>query len=119
MKMCAITTIIVVLCLEKIKAGRTLEEEQWLHKNLLIHTLQRGPVKPSQKNPCSTVPGRNKGHCTLGEINVAGHLSHPPSLFLETLSNFGASLPPSIDANDTPKKGIEINTDTVKNDFIT
>jgi hypothetical protein len=41
-------------------------------------------VKGSQKNPCSTVPGRSRGRCTLGEIHVAGHLNvaqAPPQLF--------------------------------------
>ncbi|CAJ2631464.1 unnamed protein product [Trifolium pratense] len=45
--------------------------------------LQRGPVKGSQKNPCSTVPGRSRGRCTLAEIHVAGHLNianAPPQL---------------------------------------
>nr|KYP71776.1 hypothetical protein KK1_011049 [Cajanus cajan] len=58
MKKCVLlTTMILLLSLEKTRAGRTLEGEQWLHKNLVFHSLQRGPVRGSQRNPCSTVPG--------------------------------------------------------------
>ncbi|KAG5044401.1 hypothetical protein AAZX31_03G228100 [Glycine max] len=103
MKLCVLTTMILVLSLEKTRGTRTLEGEQWLHNNLVLHSLQRGPVRSSQRNPCSTVPGRSRGRCTLGEINVAGH-HHAPPLFQNVVPKFGAALPPSIDANDhTPK----------------
>ncbi|KAE9593522.1 hypothetical protein Lalb_Chr18g0043981 [Lupinus albus] len=58
--MCGIT-IIMPLVLHKIYEARTLEGEQWLQKRknyVMIQSLQRGPVKGSQKNPCSTVPWR-------------------------------------------------------------
>ncbi|KAL9320392.1 hypothetical protein ACSQ67_012231 [Phaseolus vulgaris] len=72
-----LTAMILVLNLQKTSGARTLEGEQWLHKNVvLLHSLQRGPVRSSQRNPCSTVPGRNKGRCTLGEIHA-----HAPPLF--------------------------------------
>lgn len=62
-KLCLLTTLIIILVLsiENTSAARTL--------------LQRGPVKGSTKNPCSTVPGRSKGRCTLAEIHVAGHIN--------------------------------------------
>lgn len=73
------TTLILVLSLENIRAARTLEGEEWLQKKnvLIFQSLQRGPVKGSQKNPCSTVPGRSRGRCTLAEIHVAGHAPPP------------------------------------------
>ncbi|KAJ1385115.1 hypothetical protein SESBI_41900 [Sesbania bispinosa] len=74
MKMCVLTTIFLLLSLQSIFGARTLEGEEWSQKNLLFQSLQRGPVKQSQKNPCSTVPGRSRGRCTLGEMNVAGHV---------------------------------------------
>ncbi|TKY61363.1 hypothetical protein E2542_SST11214 [Spatholobus suberectus] len=104
MKMWVFTIVIVLLSLQKIRAARTLEGEQWLHKNLVLHSLQRGPVQPSQRNPCSTVPGRSRGHCTLGAINVAGHVVHAPPLFQDVVTKFGPALPPSIDANGTPER---------------
>lgn len=102
MKMMFVFTTILLLGLHKILAARTLEgDQQWLQqKNLLIQSLQRGPVKSSKKNPCSTVPGRSRGHCTLSEMNVAGHVAH-------AALKFGA---PSINAYVTPKKGLEILT---------
>jgi hypothetical protein len=70
LKVCLLTTIILLsISLENTSATRVL--------------LQRGPVKGSQKNPCSTVAGRSRGRCTLGEIHVAGHLNvaqAPPQL---------------------------------------
>ncbi|CAL5194601.1 unnamed protein product [Lathyrus oleraceus] len=68
LKLCLFITLILVLSFDNTSAARTL--------------LQRGPVKGSTKNPCSTVPGRSKGRCTLAEIHVAGHVSiaHAPPL---------------------------------------
>ncbi|KAL2345811.1 hypothetical protein Fmac_007096 [Flemingia macrophylla] len=69
--------MILVLSMQRTRAGRTLGGEEWLHKNVvLLHSLQRGPVRGSERNPCSTVPGRSRGRCTLGQINVATHLVH-------------------------------------------
>lgn len=98
MKLCVLTTMILVLSLEKTRGTRTLEGEQWLHNNLVLHSLQRGPVRSSQRNPCSTVPGRSRGRCTLGEINVAGHqyhvaIAHAPPLFQNVLPKFGEAKP--------------------------
>ncbi|KAK7397329.1 hypothetical protein VNO78_18497 [Psophocarpus tetragonolobus] len=73
MKKCLLATMIVVVSLNEIEAGRTLEGEKWYwwHKNLvLLHSLQRGPIGGSQRNPCSTVPGRSRGRCTLAQINI-------------------------------------------------
>lgn len=48
-------------------ATRPLEGEQWLRKtrsNVVIQSLQRGPVTPSGSNPCTNIPGRSTGTCT-------------------------------------------------------
>lgn len=85
--LCTIT-IILLLSLETISSARTLEGEKWLVKKkniLLLQSLQRGPVKPSQRNPCSTVPGRSKGRCTLAEIHVVGHLIRAPPVFADDI----------------------------------
>ncbi|OIW07159.1 hypothetical protein TanjilG_10132 [Lupinus angustifolius] len=79
-KMFVFTTILL-LGLHQIYASRPLEEEQWLHKNLIIQSLQRGTVRGSQKNPCSTVPGRSRGRCILTQKNFAGHVAHATPSF--------------------------------------
>lgn len=68
LKLCLFITLILVLSFDNTSAARNL--------------LQRGPVKGSTKNPCSTVPGRSNGRCTLAEIHVAGHvnIAHAPPL---------------------------------------
>ncbi|KAK7344164.1 hypothetical protein VNO77_13492 [Canavalia gladiata] len=71
-------TIILLLGLQQIWALRPLKEGQLMQKNLVIQSLPRGPVQGSQSNPCSTVPGRSRGRCTLAEINVADHVAQPP-----------------------------------------
>ncbi|RDX68147.1 hypothetical protein CR513_52895, partial [Mucuna pruriens] len=88
--------MIVLLSLEKKSVARTLEGEQWLQKNLVLHSLPRGNVRGSQRNPCSTVPGRSRGRCTLGVV-------HAPLLLPDIVPNFGEALPPSINANATPQ----------------
>ena len=107
--MCALATVLL-LSLHTTWGARTLEGKQWLKKDTTVtifQSLQRGPVKPSQRNPCSTVPGRSKGHCTLSEMNVAGHvaLAHAaPPAYPDTLVKFGAAVAPSnTKADDTPK----------------
>ncbi|RZB45305.1 hypothetical protein D0Y65_054905 [Glycine soja] len=72
-KMLMFTTILL-LGLQQIWAFRPLKEDQWLKQRLVIQSLQRGHVQHSERNPCSTVPGRSKGRCT-SEINVADHVS--------------------------------------------
>lgn len=75
------TLILLVLSIENTSAARTL--------------LQRGPVKGSTKNPCSTVPGRSKGRCTLAEIHVAGHINvvhSSPPFPADIIPKFGAAV---------------------------
>ncbi|CAJ2652260.1 unnamed protein product [Trifolium pratense] len=80
MKMLVFTTLIILFGSQQIRAVRPLSIEKeflLLQKNVAIQSLQRGPVQGSQTNPCSTVPGRNHGRCTLANMNVAGHVAHP------------------------------------------
>ncbi|CAN0886563.1 hypothetical protein LINGRAHAP2_LOCUS15390 [Linum grandiflorum] len=48
---------------------------------LLLQSLQKGPVSGSAPNPCTNIPGRNPGTCTVSAMNVAGNaLARPPPL---------------------------------------
>nr|KYP74488.1 hypothetical protein KK1_007171 [Cajanus cajan] len=76
-KMLVLTTILV-LGLHQICAFRPLKEGQFLQQRLIIQSLQRGPVQRSQRNPCSTVPGRSRGRCTLAQNHVVAHHAPPP-----------------------------------------
>ncbi|KAE8670949.1 Phosphoribosylaminoimidazole carboxylase atpase-subunit isoform 1 [Hibiscus syriacus] len=54
-----------------------------LNENLIIQALPRGPVPPSAGNPCTNIPGRSNGRCTLAEMNavdggVVHHHAPPP-----------------------------------------
>ncbi|BAT94955.1 hypothetical protein VIGAN_08160700 [Vigna angularis var. angularis] len=71
-------TAILVLSLQQTWGFRLLKEKQllWQQNKLIIQSLQRGPVQGSQRNPCSTVPGRSHGRCTF-ETTVA---PAPPTL---------------------------------------
>ncbi|KAL2325368.1 hypothetical protein Fmac_024426 [Flemingia macrophylla] len=76
-KMLVFTTI-MVLSLHQMYAFRPLKEGPFWQQKLLIQSLQRGPVQRSQRNPCSTVPGRSRGRCTLAENDVVVHHAPPP-----------------------------------------
>ncbi|KAJ7978138.1 Collagen alpha-1(II) chain-like [Quillaja saponaria] len=72
------TTILLLLGSHQIMAMRPLEgeKEQWLRKHYLnIQSLQRGPVRSSQTNPCTFITGRSRGRCTL---SVAANVAHEP-----------------------------------------
>lgn len=75
------TVIFVLLTLHGVAAMRPLEGEEWLKKQVLTQSLQRGPVTPSGPNPCTHIPGRGSGVCTLNDMNVAGSVVHSPSAF--------------------------------------
>ncbi|KAL9662830.1 hypothetical protein QQ045_027665 [Rhodiola kirilowii] len=79
----------VIACsVYEVKGARLLEVEkqQWLKQKVdvlsLRQTLQRGPVPPSGRSPCTYIPGQSSGSCTLGQKNYAVHqhnsLSSPP-----------------------------------------
>ncbi|KAK7376277.1 hypothetical protein VNO78_34740 [Psophocarpus tetragonolobus] len=70
-------TAILLLGLQQIWAFRPLKEDQWLKQRLIIQSLQRGTVQGSQRNPCSTVPGRNRGRCT-SQISFTDHVARAP-----------------------------------------
>ena len=48
-----------------------------------IQSLQRGPVPPSGGSPCTYIPGRNKGRCTLADPGNQIGVAPPPPAFLE------------------------------------
>ncbi|XWS46933.1 hypothetical protein CRYUN_Cryun14cG0110600 [Craigia yunnanensis] len=59
-------------------AMRPLDGEHWLAKDeLVLQSLQRGPVRWSSHNPCTNIPGRETGVCKLGGMNIAGNVCTP------------------------------------------
>ncbi|KAJ6694134.1 hypothetical protein OIU85_004877 [Salix viminalis] len=86
-------TIVFGSCSQKILAARPLEGEQWLEKNLgNIQSLQRGPVTPISGSPCTHIPGRGSGTCSLGARNFAGHAAaHAPPAFPDAIMSFAAA----------------------------
>uniref|UniRef100_A0A9I9DTU6 Uncharacterized protein n=1 Tax=Cucumis melo TaxID=3656 RepID=A0A9I9DTU6_CUCME len=72
--------------------ARVMKGEKWMkdektdHRNFLlpiIQVLQRAPVPPSGRNPCTGIPGQSSGRCTLQTMNVAGHHfvhARPPAI---------------------------------------
>ncbi|MED6176164.1 hypothetical protein PIB30_085445 [Stylosanthes scabra] len=80
---------ILMLGLHQINALRPLklrgEDGQLIvnQKNkliLMMQSLPRGPLRGSQPNPCSTVPGQRRGRCTA-EVNHGAYAAPPPPLF--------------------------------------
>ncbi|KAL5835353.1 hypothetical protein ACOSQ4_014850 [Xanthoceras sorbifolium] len=51
-----------------------IERDHQLQKksgDLIIQSLQRGPVPPVGGSPCTFIPNRGRGRCTLEQINFA------------------------------------------------
>lgn len=86
-----------------ISAMRPLEGDHWLQTALVIQSLQRGPVPPSRSSPCTYIPGRGRGRCTLGEINYAGRSSHATRgwAFADLVIEFASA---SMAPNETQKQ---------------
>ena len=56
--------VTIIFASSQVGAMRPLEGAQWLKKeSLLLQSVQRGPVTGSGPNPCTYIPGRNKGNC--------------------------------------------------------
>ncbi|XVE89946.1 hypothetical protein DITRI_Ditri20bG0037000 [Diplodiscus trichospermus] len=78
-------------------AARPLDEHQVPSFNndiLIVQSLQKGPVPPSGRNPCTNIPGRSRGRCTLTEMNVVGGggvARHSPPPYPDFLVNFAAA----------------------------
>lgn len=78
-KILALATMVLLMGTIEIMALRPLEGDQWMQqKKLVFQSLQRGPVRGSQSNPCSTISGHSHGRCTLSQNDV---VVHPPSSF--------------------------------------
>ncbi|TYI13654.1 hypothetical protein ES332_A08G073100v1 [Gossypium tomentosum] len=69
---------------------RPLDGEQWLAKHeLLLQSLQKGPVTGTGHNPCTEIPGRETGICKLGGMNVAGNVMHAVPALTGVVPKFG------------------------------
>ncbi|KAJ8751965.1 hypothetical protein K2173_000711 [Erythroxylum novogranatense] len=60
-----------------------LGDERLMRKQqgLVLQSLQKGGPATSSPNPCSYVPGRGTGTCTLNGMNVAGSVVRSPPAF--------------------------------------
>ncbi|XVF31057.1 hypothetical protein REPUB_Repub16aG0112600 [Reevesia pubescens] len=90
-----IFAIVLLFRFQHVLATRPLHDENRVsssfNKNLIVQVLQKGPVPPSAGNPCTNIPGRSHGRCTLmtemnevggGNDGVAYHAPPPPPLSL-------------------------------------
>ncbi|KAK8589529.1 hypothetical protein V6N13_088355 [Hibiscus sabdariffa] len=73
----------IILFHHHVLAARPLPVHAVFNENLIIQALPRGPVPPSAGNPCTNIPGRSNGRCTLAEMNAVGsrdaqHHAPPP-----------------------------------------
>ncbi|KAK3200706.1 hypothetical protein Dsin_024121 [Dipteronia sinensis] len=95
-----ISTILISVSLSAVEtmAMRPLGggEFQWLDRKslLIVQSLQKGPVPPAGRNPCTFIPGRGRGRCALSEMNFAvgdhDHVDHAPPVFPDRLiAKFG------------------------------
>ncbi|GMI65197.1 hypothetical protein HRI_000189000 [Hibiscus trionum] len=80
-----VTFIFCILLFHHVFATRPLHAHAAFNENLIIQALPRGPVPPSAGNPCTNIPGRSNGRCTLAEMNAVGggvvHHHAPPPPF--------------------------------------
>lgn len=68
----AITSIVLIFYitnLQPLTAVRQLQGDQWGWKKgvLMLESLQKGPVPPSEPSGCSYVPRRDVGPCPINE----------------------------------------------------
>ncbi|KAL4302894.1 hypothetical protein GQ457_10G013940 [Hibiscus cannabinus] len=99
-KITSIFVFLFLLTFDHISAIRPLDEQQApliFNKNLIIQSLPRGPVPPSAGNPCTNIPGRGHGRCTLTEMDVAGGRSRTgmvhgaPPMFSDMVFKFASA----------------------------
>ncbi|KAE8699138.1 Phosphoribosylaminoimidazole carboxylase atpase-subunit isoform 1 [Hibiscus syriacus] len=73
-----------ILFHQHVLASRPLRVHAAFNEDLIIQALPRGPVPPSAGNPCTNIPGRSRGRCTLAEMDAVGggvvhhHRAPPP-----------------------------------------
>ncbi|KAK3200700.1 hypothetical protein Dsin_024115 [Dipteronia sinensis] len=63
---------------------------------LILQSLQKGPVPPVGANPCTHIPNRGTGRCTLTQKNFAGgddhdRVAHAPPVFPDFIVRFGVA----------------------------
>ncbi|KAG7989518.1 hypothetical protein I3843_03G243400 [Carya illinoinensis] len=68
----------IFLVSPELGATRSLREEGMDKEELLLVESLRPIVPPSGPNPCTYIPGRGSGRCTLNGMNIAGNVLHPP-----------------------------------------
>ncbi|XP_022771230.1 uncharacterized protein LOC111314297 [Durio zibethinus] len=88
------TLLVLSLLVASLQLGtmRPLDGEQWLENNeLVLPSLQKGPVTGSGHNPCTNIPGRETGVCKLGGMNIAGDVMHAPPAFPRIVAEFGVA----------------------------
>ncbi|PIA45272.1 hypothetical protein AQUCO_01700661v1 [Aquilegia coerulea] len=90
-----VTIIMFMLISSKqLEAMRPLEGDEWLLKkdDLVIQSLQRGPVAPSGRSPCTYIGGSNTGRCPLNGRKTAGHVvAQAPPVFPGAIVEFGVA----------------------------
>ncbi|KAB2629886.1 hypothetical protein D8674_007405 [Pyrus ussuriensis x Pyrus communis] len=65
------TILLCVSGLHEVLAMRPLDGDHWMENDSLHVQSLRGKVPPTEGNPCTHIPGRGSGRCTL-EMDVAG-----------------------------------------------
>ncbi|CAN0898355.1 hypothetical protein LINGRAHAP2_LOCUS19662 [Linum grandiflorum] len=79
--MTAVVLVLVIFCASFFQLGEmrplttTMTEEYGY--DILLQSLQKGPVRGSGPNPCTNIGGRNPGSCTraaVGSMNFAGNV---------------------------------------------
>lgn len=92
-----VCAIILVNGFRETLAMRPLVDDQgekWsIIKSLSFQSLQRGSQRPSSPNPCTFVPGSNRGRCTLADVDfpAAAHPRHSPPPFPDHIVAFAAA----------------------------
>uniref|UniRef100_A0A5B7BLJ4 Uncharacterized protein n=1 Tax=Davidia involucrata TaxID=16924 RepID=A0A5B7BLJ4_DAVIN len=70
-----LAVFLVLLCVQPYKASRILNGEEWWTKkgdNIVLQSLQKGPVTPSDPSGCTNIPGGGGTSCPIKEMNFAG-----------------------------------------------
>ncbi|XWS08840.1 hypothetical protein CRYUN_Cryun40dG0034800 [Craigia yunnanensis] len=63
---------LLLLQVHAISASRLLyEETKLVNKGLVLQSLQKGPVPPSEESSCTNIPGNGGSGCPLKEMHYA------------------------------------------------
>jgi hypothetical protein len=75
----AVTAVVFLMNMHTEEGFRVMEEEG-TNKDLLVESLQKGPVPPSAPSGCTYIPGRGGAPCT-SQRGFAGHAMAPPQAY--------------------------------------